>query len=251
MTALVIVTGAAGGIGAAITDALRRSGVQVIALDATVDTTRDVLEFDVTDRERWRALAADLAVRGDTVRGLANCAGITRRARLLDADSADMIDAYQVNVLGPLLALQELRPVFADQASVVNVGSIAATTAHYPVAYTTSKWALRGLTHTAALELGPSGIRVNMVNPGFIDTPMTASAPVAFREASVAETPLGRTGKPNEVAAVIEFLLDDAAAYINGAEIPVDGGATSHGGVKSISDALAASSSTPVSTGTP
>lgn len=193
--------------------------------------------LDVTDRAQWQALAAELAEPG--VAGLVNCAGITRRARLLDVDHDDMAAAYEVNVLGPLLAIQSLRPVFGNPASVVNVGSMAALTGHYPVAYTCSKWALRGLTHTAAMELGPHGVRVNIVHPGFIDTPMTASAAPEFRDASIAGTSVGRAGTPDEVAAAITFLLGESSTYLNGSEITVDGGATSHGGVKPISDALA------------
>lgn len=123
-------------------------------------------------------------------------------------------------------------------SSIVNIGSVAAVTGHYSVAYTMSKWALRGLTKTASMALGAQGIRVNLINPGFIETPMTATAPSQFRAASLAEIPLGRTGLPEDIAPLIVFLMSDASSYISGAEIPVDGGMTAHGGMKSISDAL-------------
>ena len=82
----------------------------------------------------------------------------------------------------------------------MNISSVAGLTGHYPVAYTASKWGLRGLSRVASLELGPRGIRVNTICPGFIETPMTASAPDAFRTANIAATPLGRTGTVAEVA---------------------------------------------------
>jgi 3alpha(or 20beta)-hydroxysteroid dehydrogenase len=77
------------------------------------------------------------------------------------------------------------------------------------VAYTTSKWALRGLSRVASMELGPLGIRVNSIHPGYVETPMTASAPAAFREASLAVVPLGRLGTAEDVAPLVGFLLSD------------------------------------------
>lgn len=239
----IVVTGAGGGIGAAIAHRLETGGARVVAVDLRPDQEQGIRALDVTDGNQWHALGEQLASDGG-VHGLVNCAGITRRARLQEATTADMTDTYAVNVIAPLLAIQTLSPLITA-GSIVNIGSIAALTAHYPVAYTTSKWALRGLTHTAALALGSSGIRVNIVHPGFIDTPMTASAADAFRSASVQETTLGRAGTADEVAGTVEFLLSDDAAYITGSEITIDGGATSHGGVKSISDALRAATKIP------
>ncbi|MGY0390271.1 SDR family oxidoreductase [Nocardioides sp. WG-D5] len=233
----VVVTGAASGIGAAVAAAVTAAGGTAVGVDR--ESAPGVRALDVRDEDAWAALAGELA--GSThgpVHGLVSCAGVTRRARVGAASVADMRDAHDVNVLGPLLGIQALAPLMPAGGSIVTIGSLAALQGHYPVAYTTSKWAVRGLTHTAALELGARGIRVNAVHPGFIETAMTASAPDAFREASVAATPLGRVGTPEEVASVVVFLLGDGAAYVTGAEIPVDGGVASHAGAKAVSDAL-------------
>ncbi|HUB77097.1 MAG TPA: SDR family oxidoreductase, partial [Solirubrobacteraceae bacterium] len=117
---------------------------------------------------------------------------------------------------------------------------VAALTGHYTAAYTTSKWAIRGLTQCAATELGPRGIRVNAVHPGYIETPMTASAPPAFRAINEALTPLGRGGRPEEVAALMVFLMSGESSYLSGAEIPIDGGFVHGAAAKAISDALRA-----------
>lgn len=232
-TRTVVVTGAAGGIGRVVAERLTDDGYHVVALDR--QGSEIVRAFDVTDERQWRELATTLDA---PVHGLVNCAGITRRARLGEVTVAEMTDAYAVNVLAPLLAIQALTPVMAAGSAIVNIGSLAALTGHYPVAYTTSKWALRGLTHTAALSLGENGIRVNIVHPGFIDTPTTESAPARFRDSSISETALARAGTAAEVAGAVAFLLGADSTYMTGAEITVDGGASSHGGVKSISDAL-------------
>ncbi|MFG2275827.1 SDR family NAD(P)-dependent oxidoreductase [Streptomyces chartreusis] len=235
---VVVVTGAAGGQGAAEAEALTREGARVIATD--VSESPGCRRLDVTSEKDWAELAADLREAYGQVHGLVNNAGVTWRARIDDVRPEDMARVHAVNVTGPLLGIQHLAPLMPPGSSIVNVGSSAALTGHYPVAYTASKWALRGLSRTAALELGPVGIRVNIIHPGFIETDMTASAAPAFREANVRETPLGRTGTVDEITPLVVFLLSDEASFITGAEIPVDGGLTVHGGVKSISDALRA-----------
>ena len=244
----VVVTGAGGGQGAAEARLLAAAGARVIATDLLDSPPApapgvEYRRLDVAEERDWASLAVHLAeaLDGEPLRGLVNNAGITHRARLGTVERADWDRVLAVNLTGPMLGIQALAPLMGAGSSIVNIGSSAALNAHYPVAYTTSKWGLRGLTHVAATELGPKGIRVNLVHPGFIETPMTASAPDAMREAQLALTPLERVGHADEVAGVVAFLLSDAASYLSGAEIPVDGGATSSAGAKLMADRIAGS----------
>lgn len=240
---VIVVTGAAQGQGEAEARLLAAQGAQVIAADrswAGVGAPAGLrrVELDVADGDAWAELATRLRDDHGALHGLVNNAGITWRARIGDITAEDMQRVYAVNVIGATLGIRHLAPLMAPGGSIVNVGSAAGVTAHYGVAYGASKWALRGVTKTASMELGSAGIRVNLVNPGYIETPMTASASRAFREANLSATPLGRAGTVDDVASLVAFLLDDGSGFISGAEIPVDGGLTAHAGGKAIADAV-------------
>jgi 3alpha(or 20beta)-hydroxysteroid dehydrogenase len=238
---VVVVTGAAGGQGAAEAIALAREGATVIATDLQADDPRlgegiTYRRLDVARSEDWSELGAWLSVSHGSVDGLVNNAGIPFRARLDEIELADWNRVIGINVTGALLGIQTVSPLMREGGSIVNVSSIAGLGGHYAVAYTVSKWGLRGLSRVASLELGARGIRVNTVLPGYIETPMTASAPAWFRDANIEQTPLGRTGTADEVAPLVVFLISDESSYISGAEIVVDGGQTAHGGSKLYSD---------------
>lgn len=250
-----VVTGAARGQGAAEAALLVREGGRVIGADVLDDEGKalaarltaagpgvmDYRHLDVSSEAQWADLAAYISDAGGGLHGLVNNAGVPYRARLMDMDVAGWDRVIGINLTGAMLGMRTLVPLMAADgtASIVNIGSIAGLHAHHALAYTVSKWGLRGLTKVAALELAPRGIRVNAVHPGPIDTPISAGADPVFLRVTVEQTLLGREGQPEEVAGLVVFLLSDLASYITGAEIPVDGGHTSHGGTKPIVDALA------------
>jgi 3alpha(or 20beta)-hydroxysteroid dehydrogenase len=250
---VVVVTGGARGQGAAEVEALAREGATVLATDvldaeghalagrlAADGLQVTYLPLDVRDRQAWDALAAYLEEHHGRVDALVNNAGVAARERIPDVDPEVWQRTFDINVTGPLHGIQALVPLMRAGASIVNVCSVAAMAGHVAAAYTASKWALRGLTRTASLELGGRGIRVNAVMPGLIETPLMASASPAFTSAALAEIPLGRTGTPADIAPLMVYLVSDESAYVNGAELVVDGGLTAHVSHKGIADAIAA-----------
>jgi 3alpha(or 20beta)-hydroxysteroid dehydrogenase len=247
--ATVVVTGAARGQGAEEARLLAENGARVIATDvrdpapgAVSPSGVEFRHLDITDESEWASFAAELesTLSGVPLRGLINNAGITHRAGIDATERADWDRVISVNLTGPMLGMRALARLMGEGSSIVNVGSVAGLTGHYTAAYTASKWGLRGLSRVAATEYGPRGIRVNTIHPGFIETEMTANAPSAMRASQLELTPLERLGQSSDVAGLAVFLISDAAAYISGADIPVDGGFTSSAGTKYMADRIAA-----------
>jgi 3alpha(or 20beta)-hydroxysteroid dehydrogenase len=238
---VIVVTGAAGGQGAAEANALAAEGATVVATDLQepVVELADGVAFrhhDVGSEEDWAALQSALRDEYGAVHGLVNNAGITWRERLMDVKVSDWERVFRINVIGSLLGIQAVVPLMTEGGSIVNVSSRAGVSGYHAIAYGTSKWAVRGLSRSASMELGPRGIRVNTLLPGYIETAMTASAPDWFRDASLEEIPLGRLGTVRDIAPLMVFLMSDESSWISGCEFHVDGGEYGHAGVKRYSD---------------
>ena len=241
---VVVVTGASRGQGLEEVQHLTAEGATVVGTDWEVsDELRSsaalVAEFDVSDLEGWTALAAQVSEQYGRVDGLVNNAAVPSREGLLDVDLATWDRTLRINLTGPLLAMQALVPLMPGAGSVVNVSSLAGLTGHRTTAYTASKWGLRGLSAVASNELGPRGIRVNTILPGYVDTPLVRQNAAEFATRSLTQIPLGRLGMVSDVAPLVAFLLSDGASWISGAEISVDGGQHAQGGMKALVDPAA------------
>jgi NAD(P)-dependent dehydrogenase (short-subunit alcohol dehydrogenase family) len=230
---VALVTGAARGQGAAIVKRLHKDGYRVAACDVRVDELKASIEgldgvvalaLDVTSEEQWSSAVHATVERFGSLTTLVNNAGVLHRTSLADETPEGFESSWRFNCLGPFLGiratLDHLRA--ADGAAIVNTCSTGAMRA-FPnhAAYGSSKWALRGLTQVAAAELAPSGVRVNAVFPGPIETPMLDDATQARL---VERAPFGRIGKPTEVADAVAFLVSEHASFITGSELVVDGG---------------------------
>jgi NAD(P)-dependent dehydrogenase (short-subunit alcohol dehydrogenase family) len=232
---VTLVTGAAGGQGWAIAKRLRAEGHSVAACDrrarelaAAVDELGDDgvigIELDVTSQVQWEAAVRTVVERFGSLTALVNNAGVLHRASLADETAEGFENSWRVNCFGAFLGIQSTLPQLraATNAAVVNICSTGAIRPFpHHAAYGSAKWALRGLTQNAAAELAPLGIRVNAVFPGPIATPMLDDATQLRLAASSA---FGRIGQPGEIADAVAFLVSDAASFITGSELVVDGG---------------------------
>lgn len=229
-TKIALVTGAAGGQGGAIVQTLLGKGFQVAACDVRsdgIDSATEgllILALDVTDPRQWEAAVFATVERFGGLSTLVNNAGVLHRASLADETAEGFENSWRVNCLGAFLGMRAALPHLqaADNAAIVNIcstGAIRPFPQH--CAYGSAKWALRGLTQTAAAELAPAGIRVNAVFPGPVATPMLDDA-IQQRLAAVAM--FGRLGRPAEIADAVAFLVSEEASFITGSELVVDGG---------------------------
>lgn len=238
---VAIVTGGAMGQGAEIARAYVAEGARVVIADvakeqgqALADELGDHAHFvhhDVSDAASWASLVEDTTTRFGPVDVLANNAGILRFGDIERMPAEEVELLWRVNQLGVFLGMQAVSRTMRKNGggSIINASSVEGL-AGMPscTAYAATKWAIRGMTKCAAMELGPKGIRVNSVHPGMIDTPMTrVHGGDAAMEFGASKVPLRRVGTPEDIAPVYVFLASDESSYINGAEIAVDGGVTS------------------------
>jgi 3alpha(or 20beta)-hydroxysteroid dehydrogenase len=240
-----LITGAARGQGAAEARALVDAGAFVLLADVLADEGQALAdelggsarfaELDVTDAPDWSAALAQIAD-WPPVTTLVNNAGIHWNKAIEDETAEGLARMLEVNVVGSVLGVQAVLPGMrsAGGGSIVNVCSVLGMVGgRNSSSYSASKWALRGFTKSAAIELGPDRVRVNALHPGYIWTPMLADVATGRPEGYWDYLPLQRTGTVEEVADLVLFLASDASRYLTGVDFTIDGGMLAGSGPRS------------------
>ncbi len=235
---ICLITGAARGQGAAEARLFAAEGAQVWLTDVldaegqalAAEIGGEYRHLDVREPDAWDALVSELIKTSGGIDALINNAGILRAGRLFETEPEDFQAVMDVNCTGVFLGMRAVAPAMreAGRGAIVNISSIAGLrAAHGVFAYSASKWAVRGMTRTAAVELAQRGIRVNSIHPGLTETRMLHQLPgFADSDRHVQRVPLGRVAEAEEVARLALFLASDESAYCTGAEFVVDGGLT-------------------------
>ncbi|GFG75911.1 glucose 1-dehydrogenase [Mycobacterium botniense] len=229
---VALISGGARGMGASHARLLVAEGAEVVVGDILDDDGKALADelgaaaryvhLDVTQPDQWKSAVCTAVDEFGRLNVLVNNAGIVNLGPLKTFDLAKWQQILDVNLTGTLLGMQAVIDpmITAGGGSIINVSSIEGLRgAAWVHGYVASKWAVRGLTKSAALELAANNIRVNSIHPGFIRTPMTKHLPD-----DMVTVPLGRPGEPMEVSTFVLFLASDESSYATGAEFIMDGG---------------------------
>jgi acetoacetyl-CoA reductase len=237
---VALVTGGIGGLGSAICLRLARAGRRVIAADLAARSERieafrreteglDIrfVPVDVGSRESCAEVVRSVEADHGPIDILVNAAGITRDATLRKMEPAQWSDVLRINLDAAYNLCSQVVEGMSSRGfgRIVNISSVNGQTGQFgQTNYAAAKAGLHGFTMSLAREVARKGVTVNSVSPGYIDTPMTRAIREDIREGIVASIPVGRMGQPDDIARTVEFLTADAAGYITGANIPVNGG---------------------------
>lgn len=234
---VAIITGAAQGMGASHAKLLANEGAQVVITDIKAESGQKLaaelgadralfLTHNVSNSDDWARVVSETKKKFGHIDILVNNAGITFAKPLEEISENDYIKIFQINQLGTFLGLKAVAKEMVAQhsGSIINISSLNGLVGG-AVGYTDTKFAIRGMTKAAALELAPSGVRVNSVHPGVIETPMIAQASTKDAVKAFAKAiPLKRIAKPEEVSRLVLYLASDDSSYSTGSEFVVDGG---------------------------
>ena len=238
---VALITGGARGQGAAEGRVFAAEGAQVVLTDvldaegnetaASIEGAR-YLHHDVTQESEWEAVVAEVMEDFGKIDAFVNNAGVFRSSPIPQTTLEDYRFVIDINQIGVFLGLKHVGPVMvaAGSGSIINISSIAGMRGGAgSVAYSASKWAVRGMTKVAMSEFAPSGVRVNSIHPGLIETPMLQQLPAieqGMTDQLVRRIPYGRIAEAEEVAKLALFLASDDSEYMNGVEFIIDGGMT-------------------------